>query len=83
MGAFTEFRSSLRRASTVNTNTSFAEESKKELDDERAVQTAEKLDETLPERVSEDVQKGVQDVEAVTLTWSKTTLIAVFLKYVL
>ena len=28
-----------------------------------------------------DQQFGVQDVEAVTLTWSKATLIAVFLKY--
>ena len=29
-----------------------------------------------------DAQRGVQDVEAVTLTWSKGTLIAVFIKYV-
>lgn len=27
-------------------------------------------------------QHGVQDVEAVTMTWSKKTLIAVFIKYV-
>jgi hypothetical protein len=32
------------------------------------------------ERVSEDAQRGVQHVEAVTLTWSKKTLIAVFFK---
>lgn len=31
---------------------------------------------------SEDQQWGVQDVEAVTLTWSKATLIAVFCKCV-
>lgn len=31
-------------------------------------------------RVSEDVQRGVQHVEAVTLTWSKKTLYAVFFK---
>lgn len=31
---------------------------------------------------SEDAQRGVHDVEAVTLTWTKTTLVAVFLKYV-
>ncbi|KAI0162069.1 general substrate transporter [Xylariaceae sp. FL1272] len=30
-------------------------------------------------RVSEDAQRGVQDVEAVTLSWSKTALIAVFI----
>ena len=28
-------------------------------------------------------QHGVQDVEAVTITWSKRTLIAVFVKYVM
>lgn len=27
-------------------------------------------------------QRGVQDVEAVTMTWSKGTLIAMFIKYV-
>lgn len=31
---------------------------------------------------TEDAQRGVHDVEAVTLTWTKTTLVAVFLKYV-
>lgn len=29
---------------------------------------------------TEEAQRGVQDVEAVTLTWSKLTLIAIFLK---
>ena len=33
-----------------------------------------------PELPSEELQRGVQNVEAVTLTWSKTTLVAVFLK---
>ncbi|KAE8144556.1 hypothetical protein BDV25DRAFT_145497 [Aspergillus avenaceus] len=32
-----------------------------------------------PDIPSEDVQHGVRDVEAVTLTWSKTTLMAVFI----
>lgn len=31
---------------------------------------------------TQDAQRGVHDVEAVTLTWTKTTLVAVFLKYV-
>lgn len=30
----------------------------------------------------EGLQRGVQDVESVTQTWTKATLIAVFLKYV-
>lgn len=33
------------------------------------------------ERPSEGVQVGVQDVEAVTLTWSRTSLVAVFILY--
>lgn len=36
-----------------------------------------------PRAPAEDLQRGVQDVESVTRTWSKKTLIAVFLKYVL
>jgi len=35
------------------------------------------------EAPSQDLQRGVQDVEGVTLAWSKTALILVFLKYVL
>jgi hypothetical protein len=31
----------------------------------------------------EELQRGVQEVEAVTMTWSKTTLVAVFFKCVL
>jgi hypothetical protein len=30
---------------------------------------------------AEDLQRGVQEVEAVTMSWTKTTLIAVFFKY--
>jgi hypothetical protein len=33
-----------------------------------------------PEVPTEDVQQGVRDVEAVTLSWTKTMLIAVFAK---
>lgn len=32
------------------------------------------------EQPAENVQHGVQDVEAVTMTWSKGTLIAIFIK---
>lgn len=35
-----------------------------------------------PDLPSEELQRGVQTVEAVTLTWTKTTLVAVFMKYV-
>lgn len=33
-----------------------------------------------PDRPGDDLQRGVQQVEAVTLAWSKATLIAVFFK---
>lgn len=33
----------------------------------------------LQERPSQDVARGIQDVEAITLVWSKTSLIAVFI----
>lgn len=36
-----------------------------------------------PERPSSDVQRGVKNIEATTLTWTKGTLIAVFIKFVL
>lgn len=33
------------------------------------------------DRPNEDAQRGVRMVEAVTLTWSKRALIAIFIKY--
>lgn len=30
---------------------------------------------------TEDAQRGVQNVEAITLTWSKKALVAIFIKY--
>lgn len=38
-------------------------------------------DEAQPEMPSEETQRGVHNVEALTLTWSKRSLIAVFIKY--
>lgn len=35
-----------------------------------------------PELPSEEVQQGVKNIEATTLTWTKGTLIAVFIKFV-
>lgn len=57
------------------------EKNKIELDVESIVPT-ESHDDLKSERPTENAQKGVKEVEAVTLTWSKTTLIAVFVKYV-
>ncbi|GAN08644.1 conserved hypothetical protein [Mucor ambiguus] len=54
------------------------EKNKIELDIESIVPT-ESYEDSKPERPTEDAQKGVKEVEAVTLTWSRTTLIAVFI----
>lgn len=43
--------------------------------------SANRIDKELhPELPSQDIQRGVQDVEAITLSWSKASLIAVFAK---
>lgn len=39
-------------------------------------------DERQAETIEEDLQRGVEDVEAVTLSWTKASLVAVFVKYV-
>lgn len=34
------------------------------------------------DRIDEDAQRGVRQVEAVTLSWSKWSLVAIFIKFV-
>ena len=84
MGALSGLRSAIRRSSTTTDNKEDApmpEKIKKDpLDTESVVPPVN--EESQPEQPSTDAQRGVQDVEAVTLTWSKPTLIAVFIKYV-
>ncbi|CDH49602.1 mfs siderophore iron [Lichtheimia corymbifera JMRC:FSU:9682] len=77
MGALSGLRSAIRRSSTDKEDASMPEKSRKELDTESVVPSVN--DESQPEQPSTDAQRGVQDVEAVTLTWSKPTLIAVFI----
>ncbi len=48
----------------------------------QATDDAAAVDSTDDLRPTEGLQRGVQQVEAVTLSWSKATLIAVFIKYV-
>jgi hypothetical protein len=49
---------------------------------DRAVDDAAVVDSADSDRPGDDLQRGVQEVEAVTLSWSKATLIGVFFKYV-
>lgn len=82
---FLKLRDALRRTPTNNTVTSVAvnpvevNEKNPATDDTTADNSNGEKQSELP---SEDLQRGVRNVEAVTLTWSKTTLVAVFLKYV-
>lgn len=87
MAAFANLRPTFRRAKTDNVNMEVemttVQSDKQDLDAQDVPEessgedpTTEVQPEILP---SEDVQRGVQDVEGVTTTWSKATLIAVFL----
>ncbi|KAI9488892.1 major facilitator superfamily domain-containing protein [Zychaea mexicana] len=79
MPFLSQFRAAIRRSSADDAAAdSYVEEKKKDLDAESVV-ASNGNGESHPERPSEDVQRGVRDVEAVTLTWSKPMLIAVFL----
>jgi hypothetical protein len=87
MGKLPSFRNTFRRTTTDDTINQVAtapvEENKT---DPATVETGPASKETgdLQEELpGEDLQRGVQDVEAVTLSWSKASLIAVFAKYVL
>lgn len=87
MGKLPSFRNTFRRTTTDDTinqvATAPAEENKTDpatVESGPASKEAGDLQEELP---GEDLQRGVQDVEAVTLSWSKASLIAVFAKYVL
>ncbi|KAJ5747565.1 uncharacterized protein N7511_009261 [Penicillium nucicola] len=77
---FARFRSTFRRSSTqenvtpVTVNTD--EETKRDLATETV--TPANASEENPEAPTENTQRGVRDVEAITLSWSKTMLIAVF-----
>ncbi len=85
MAVFPKLQATFRRTTTGNTDNSVAMNTAEENEKHPATDhtTASNGDEEpQPEHPNEDIQRGVQDVEAVTLTWSKTTLVAVFLKYV-
>lgn len=79
---FARFRSTFRRSSTQEivtpTTVNADEETKRDLATETVI-PANASDEN-PEAPTEDTQRGVRDVEAITLSWSKTMLIAVFVK---
>ncbi|KAL4862127.1 hypothetical protein BDV12DRAFT_179280 [Aspergillus spectabilis] len=82
MAVSNRLRSAFRRRATDDTTTSVAvttaQENKTDSSPESGPQNT---DSASPEdaKPTEGAQRGVQDVEAVTLTWSKGTLIAVFI----
>ncbi|KAF5016373.1 hypothetical protein F66182_11964, partial [Fusarium sp. NRRL 66182] len=82
MGKLPNFRNTFRRTTTDDTinqvATAPAGENKT---DPATVEGASENKEAryLPDELpGEDFQRGVQDVEAVTLSWSKVSIIAVF-----
>ena len=76
------FRSAFRRSSTKESVTPVAVSTVGEKNGEIPTDTETAMPATAenPEVPTEDTQQGVKDVEAVTLSWTKTMLIAVFVK---
>lgn len=84
MVGFTKFRPGFKRNATEQPDPSTAiehveREKRDPTDDVTVVNEDDESGSHLPDQ---DLQRGVQDVEAVTLTWSKRSLIIVFFKYV-
>lgn len=86
MPVSSRLRSAFRRRATDESITPVAvaetQPSKTDASPESGVQLQATDVKPEDERPTENTQRGVQGVEAVTLTWSKRTLIAVFIKYV-
>lgn len=74
------FRSAFRRSSTHESVTQVAVSTDGEQKSEIPTETVAVANSENPEVPTEDVQQGVRDVEGVTLSWTKTMLIAVFAK---
>ncbi|OQE42259.1 hypothetical protein PENCOP_c004G07009 [Penicillium coprophilum] len=72
------FRSAFRRSSTQESVTQVAVSTDGEKKTELPTETVAVANADNPEVPTEDTQQGVKDVEAVTLSWTKTMLIAVF-----
>lgn len=89
MAVASKFSSVFRRQNTEDTTPSVdmatTEEPKMETSVDGATaeknQSADEQGSGIPP-ISEDLQQGVRDVAAITRTWSRWTLAAVFMKYV-
>lgn len=86
MGKLPSFRNIFHRTTTDDTINQVAmapaEENKTDPTNVESGPTSKEAGDLQAELPGEDLQRGVQDVEAVTLSWSKASLIAVFIKYV-
>ncbi|CAI7566394.1 unnamed protein product [Penicillium glandicola] len=72
------FRSAFRRSSTQESVTQVAVNTDGEQKSEVPAEGVSVANKENPEVPTEDLQQGVKDVEAVTLSWTRTMLIAVF-----
>jgi hypothetical protein len=84
MTGFSKFKTAFRRKAAKNTASGSIAMSP--VADDKKGSAADTTgsngdDTTHPEPFHEDPQRGVEAVEAMTLSWSRTSLIAVFIKY--
>jgi hypothetical protein len=88
MAGLSRFRPGFRRTATDDASTSIQTlpldtietgEKQPATSSGEAAATDDIIAEALTKLPVQDAQRGVQDVEAVTLTWSKKSLIAVFI----
>lgn len=81
MGVFTKKSREVSRGPTADSTS--PEDNKMPLATDDAVPNDSDESASQPDALpTEHAQAGVQEVEGVTLTWSKKSLIAVFIKYV-
>lgn len=86
MSVFSRFRPGFARQSTdlndqsTTTTTNDANSAEKTPETNAEAAAVEEGAEKDNDRPNEDAQRGVRQVEAVTLTWSKWSLIAIFIK---
>ena len=82
MAVRSRLRAAFRRRNTDETEAPVAVTSEQQNKVDPSPEVGPAVDLAAPEDVvpAEDAQRGVQDVEAVTLSWSKRSLIMVFVK---
>lgn len=87
MSSPSRFRSAFRRPVTAPADDTTTEMASSANDDKQIAASTldgpnDKDEQKASDLPTEDAQRGVRTVEAITLTWTKGSLICVFIKYV-